>query len=492
MIRNTSAMLHNRQALADPGSQGILFSDLRSTDDDRPLRSPFVQACQDGDLPLVQSLWASGEVSEIDRQRGCRKACAYAWPEIVQWLWSRGPWPEWMRYWCMARASHRHRPEVHPDIRLVLVQWIWTQNPINAVDDRRLSMTFAQVCCHGRLEMARWMYGIGWVRPVGLIQQCFRVACRHGHLATSRWLWSLSEVDHHLQEDDLWYKSCGERRLEMMQWLWSLGGYDRGQLLPVWMDACDEGWREGARWMWSLGVLGRADVQRVFPIACGSGRLEMARWLRSLGEMDRHADNDAAWREACTGGQMTVAQWLYALGAVDIHARGDEAWCRACEGGWMTVAQWIYSLGGVDVHAREDEAWRAACSRLPWLQWTEGEVSPLEMAQWIYSLGGVDIHACEDEAWRQAMFAKNLELAKWIYSLGGVDHHAHQDEAWRQAIQSLDNGPMIYLLELGISEQLVEAVPAHNEDVWATIKAWQRDRRLKSARSRDLSVEEDQ
>lgn len=85
-----------------------------------------------------------------------------------------------------------------------------------------------------------------------------------------------------------------------------------------------------------------------------------------------------------------------------------------------------------------------------------------------------------------------LELAQWIYSLGGVDHHAHEDEAWRQALQSLDDGPVIrYLLELGIPEQVAEAVPADEEDIWATIKAWQRDRRLKSARSRDLSVEED-
>ena len=175
---------------------------------------------------------------------------------------------------------------------------------------------FRDCCFNGKLNVVKWLYGLGIISLDGIADNLFRWCCINKYLSMAEWLFGVSSININFNCDDAFKYSCFEGNLDI------------------------------AKWLWSKGIINfHSGEEYVFRWSCWFGRLDVVIWLCGLGDVNVGINNNEAFRWSCANGKLDVAQWIFGIyGGIDLHDMNDYVFHESAKVGHLNIISWLLDM----------------------------------------------------------------------------------------------------------------------------------------------------
>jgi len=278
----------------------------------------FNSACYGGNVAIVDWLWELN--NSFDLSNGFEKACSQNKNTIVEWICAHVPQTIMINGF-YAACTNGH---------LGLAQWTYnaiqkhgqkelletSMNVKISINHKtRIHSTFDEVCLHGYLNVALWMYQE--LPQFNDLHHALTLTCSNGHMEMIQWLLTLDRTNQPISS--------------------------LNQPIILFGDASPN---EKEKYI-------HDEFNNMFKYACEGNPdkcLPLAQWLLEIHpSIDLHYDDDYAFVEACTNGHLKTAQWLYSLdSSFQFRKNNDSLFRNVCNNLHndihVTVAVWLASL----------------------------------------------------------------------------------------------------------------------------------------------------
>lgn len=244
------------------------------------MQQAFNDACSNGDLTTAQELFRTGHVDLHDQiDAPFLLACKGNHLHVVQWLFdtcqgavfTAQPKLCGMTYTSLCTQGH-----------LSLAKWFRTACSIHLRDADDVSALYGAIHAE-HLDVAQWLVSVraaaGFAPNKGDVS--FYHMCTDGKLEMAQWMYSVG-----FRNESAFLGACFYNRLQVVKWLWSVDHIVRPWLPSAYESSCERGFTELAQWLWSmigpkLGSV-HAGGNAAFKAAVARKHVQTALWLESL------------------------------------------------------------------------------------------------------------------------------------------------------------------------------------------------------------------
>lgn len=318
------------------------------------INKQFIEACQHGDLVLVQYCLTSPELTyhaDIHAEDGCGflHACDNGHLEVVRYL--------------LTSPELKEHADIHEqnDVALILA----CQK--GYLDVVQYLLTSPELTEHIDVNVARdlsYYTGEEWCTDieVGYIAVVF--AYIDGHLEMVHYLLT-SNTFQSPTLDRLFLTSCEFNFLDIIKWIYeSPNGQNAINHNKGFQRVCQNGHLDIVRYLLtSPDIKKHADIHangdKGFELACKEGRLNIIHYLLTSPELtehiDIHANGDHGFVMACKFGHLDIVRYLLTSPELtehaNIHAEDGMALVLACDNGHLEVVRYLLTSQDLTDHA---------------------------------------------------------------------------------------------------------------------------------------------